>query len=561
MSKKAQLSRLSSSVVLGTALLTSAAPVVAQEINLEQEQTQRVTPEQIRKYSEPLIEDGTGLNVGSIEQVTNVNQLRDVSPTDWAYEALRSLVDRYGCIVGYPNQTYRGTRALSRYEFAAGLNACLNQIERLIASSEAILREDLDTLNRLVQEFEAELATLSGRVDNLESRTAFLEDHQFSTTTKLVGEVAFTLAQAFGDDIDSQVVFTDKVRLQLVSSFTGKDKLFTRLTAASIGNSFQDETGTREGRFAYDGPNANNDIVIDRLHYVFPLFDDKLKVTTMASLAAHHFYAEVFNDSLNVGGGANGALTRFAERSPIYRQGIDRRSAGIGLNYSPTEKFEIAAGYIAPNGSDPSEGNGLFNGSYSAMGQIAFKPTDTVKVGATYVRGYDTTPFRGSFLWGGTGTNLGNLRLTAADGLTVNGVPTNLADNPVTTNSFGGAFQWDINPRISFRGWFSYTDADLEEGDATILNYAGALVFPDLGKEGNLGAVIVGAEPYLDDLDLDTGSADFPDDIPLHVEAFYKYQLTDNISLTPGVVWIVSPNQNDDNDSIVIGAFRTTFTF
>ncbi len=561
MSKKAQLSRLSSSVVLGTALLASAAPVVAQEINLEQEQTQRVTPEQIRKYSEPLIEDGTGLNVGSIEQVTNVNQLRDVSPTDWAYEALRSLVDRYGCIVGYPNQTYRGTRALSRYEFAAGLNACLNQIERLIASSEAILREDLDTLNRLVQEFEAELATLSGRVDNLESRTAFLEDHQFSTTTKLVGEVAFTLAQAFGDDVDSQVVFTDKVRLQLVSSFTGKDKLFTRLTAASIGNSFQDETGTREGRFAYDGPNANNDIVIDRLHYVFPLFDDKLKVTTMASLAAHHFYAEVFNDSLNVGGGANGALTRFAERSPIYRQGIDRRSAGIGLNYSPTEKFEIAAGYIAPNGSDPSEGNGLFNGSYSAMGQIAFKPTDTVKVGATYVRGYDTTPFRGSFLWGGTGTNLGNLRLTAADGLTVNGVPTNLADNPVTTNSFGGAFQWDINPRISFRGWFSYTDADLEEGDATILNYAGALVFPDLGKEGSLGAVIVGAEPYLDDLDLDTGSADFPDDIPLHVEAFYKYQLTDNISLTPGVVWIVSPNQNDDNDSIVIGAFRTTFTF
>ena len=59
------------------------------------------------------------------DQVTNVNQLRDVYPTDWAYEALRSLVDRYGCIVGYPNQTYRGNRALSRYEFAAGLNACL----------------------------------------------------------------------------------------------------------------------------------------------------------------------------------------------------------------------------------------------------------------------------------------------------------------------------------------------------------------------------------------------------------------------------------------------------
>ena len=560
MSKKAQLSRLSSSAMLGTALLTSAAPVVAEEIRSEPEQKPRVTHEQILEYAEPLTEHGTNVNVGSMEQVTNVNQLRDVSPTDWAYEALRSLVDRYGCIVGYPNQTYRGNRALSRYEFAAGLNACLNQIERLIASSEAILREDIDTLNRLVQEFEAELATLSGRVDNLESRTAFLEDHSFSTTTKLVGEVAFNLAQAFGDDIDAQVVFTDRIRLQLVSSFTGKDKLFTRLTAGNIGNSFQDETGTREGRFAFDGQ-VNNNVVVDRLHYVVPFFDNKLKVTTMASLAAHHFYAEVFNDSLNVGGGANGALTRFAERSPIYRQGIDRRSAGVGLNYSPTEKFEIAAGYIAPNGSDPSENNGLFNGSYSAMGQLAFKPTDTVKIGATYVRGFDTTPFRGSFLWGGTGTNLGNLRLNADNGLTVNGVPASLNDNPVITNSFGGAFQWDINPRISLRGWFSYTDADLEEGDATILNYAGALVFPDLGKEGSLGAVIVGAEPYLDDLDLDVGNADFPDDIPLHVEAFYKYKLTDNISLTPGVVWIVSPNQNEDNDSIVIGALRTTFSF
>jgi hypothetical protein len=165
---------------------------------------------QIESYSEE------GKN-NSINQVTNVNQLRDVSPTDWAYEALRSLVDRYGCIVGYPNQTFRGTQALSRYEFAAGLNACLNQIERLIASSEAVTREDIETLQRLMEEFEAELATLGGRVDNLEGRVAFLEDHQFSTTTKLAGEVVFGLAQEFNND--NQVVFQDRVRLDFVSSF------------------------------------------------------------------------------------------------------------------------------------------------------------------------------------------------------------------------------------------------------------------------------------------------------------------------------------------------------
>ncbi|MBD1943957.1 carbohydrate porin, partial [Coleofasciculus sp. FACHB-712] len=152
--------------------------------------------EQIDQYT---TEAGT---TDSMDQVTNVSQLQDVEPTDWAYEALRSLVERYGCIAGYPDGTFRGNRALSRYEFAAGMNACLLQIEKLIAASSAdfVTKEDLATLQRLIDEFGAELATLRTRVDNLEGRTAFLESHQFSTTTKLTGEVIFALADVFGEE-------------------------------------------------------------------------------------------------------------------------------------------------------------------------------------------------------------------------------------------------------------------------------------------------------------------------------------------------------------------------
>ncbi len=71
----------------------------------------------------------------SIEQVTSVSQLSDVQPTDWAFQALQSLVERYGCIAGYPDGTYRGNRALTRYEFAAGLNACLDRVNELIATA------------------------------------------------------------------------------------------------------------------------------------------------------------------------------------------------------------------------------------------------------------------------------------------------------------------------------------------------------------------------------------------------------------------------------------------
>lgn len=120
-------------------------------------------------------------------QVTSVSQLRDVQPTDWAFSALQSLVERYGCIAGYPDGTYRGDHPLSRYEFAAGLNACLDRVNEFIATatSDLVAREDLITLEKLQAEFATELAAVRGRVNNLEARTAEITANQFSTTTKL----------------------------------------------------------------------------------------------------------------------------------------------------------------------------------------------------------------------------------------------------------------------------------------------------------------------------------------------------------------------------------------
>jgi S-layer homology domain len=67
-------------------------------------------------------------------QVTSVSQLTDIQPTDWAFQALQGLVERYGCISGYPDRTFRGNRALTRSEFAAGLSACLDHVNEQIKS-------------------------------------------------------------------------------------------------------------------------------------------------------------------------------------------------------------------------------------------------------------------------------------------------------------------------------------------------------------------------------------------------------------------------------------------
>ena len=148
-----------------------------------------------------------------VTQVTSVSQLSDVKPTDWAFQALQSLVERYGCIAGYPDKTYRGNRAMTRYEFAAGLNACMDRINDLIAASTAdsAKKEDLATIRKLQEQFSAELATLRGRVDGIESRTAMLEKQQFSPTTKLSGEAIFSIATAYGGYGGGNAAFLSRI--------------------------------------------------------------------------------------------------------------------------------------------------------------------------------------------------------------------------------------------------------------------------------------------------------------------------------------------------------------
>jgi hypothetical protein len=111
-----------------------------------------VVDSQVNSEKTYLAQTGNNVNFADdLAQVTSISQLSDVQPTDWAFQALQSLVERYGCIAGYPNATFRGNRALTRFEFAAGLNACLDRVNELIATATAdvITQNDLSSLQRL----------------------------------------------------------------------------------------------------------------------------------------------------------------------------------------------------------------------------------------------------------------------------------------------------------------------------------------------------------------------------------------------------------------------------
>lgn len=501
----------------------------------------------------------------AMEQVTNVNQLRDVSPGDWAYEALRSLVERYGCIVGYPDGTYRGNRATTRYEFAAGLNACLNQIERLIAASTEgfVRREDLETLQRLVQEFQAELATLGTRVDTLEGRVAFLEENQFSTTTRLNGEVDMGFVDAFGDrlavpsgqtptaDLDVNTIFAGRAILNFDTSFTGRDRLRTKLEAGNLSalttgtdmTLYDFDTFTRTGSDIATTVDTGNNFVLGSLVYQFPITNN-----AQVFISAKGQGADGIAPQLNPAGGG---VSRFGQRNPLYRISD---GTGIGVNFVFGETLAASLTYLGNTDffSDPGPKNGVFNGQFGALAQLTFTPSQRFGLALTYVRYYSPEPGDGINVTGNTGSDYAQ---------------TPFGDDTATSaNAYGLQAQYRFSPGLAIGGWVGFTEAQAEsnsllatQGDeAEIWNYAVTLAFPDLGGDGNLLGFIFGMPPRVRGNDI-ASRRDF--DTTYHIEGFYRYRLTDNIALTPGVFVILNPEHNDANDTIVVGTFRTTFTF
>ena len=423
-----------------------------------------------------------------------------------------------------------------------------NRVNELIATStsDLVTKQDLATLQKLQADFSAELKTLRSRVDAVEAKTAELEAHQFSTTTKLNGEVVVAIASVVsgdtvnGEKVNQNTIFGDRVRLNLDTSFTGKDLLRTRLQATNLDPFSETATFTPEGDFRFAGGNNSNGVVIDALLYQFPL-GKKTGITLEANAGAIDDFTNTVNPYLD-GDGGSGAFSHFGTRNPIYYLA---NGAGIGIKHEFSDKLELSLGYLGNDTANPQLGSGLFNGAYGAIAQLTVKPTNQITVGLTYLNAYKNTFFAN----GSGGSNNAN----------------NILEN-ASSNSYGIEASFQPSSKFVIGGWAGLTKARIlsdTPGDAEIWNYAVTLAFPDLGKAGNIGGIIVGMEPKVTSVSnsLSNAGINKDPDTSYHIEAFYQYKLTDNITITPGVVWLTSPDHNNDNNDIVIGALRTTFSF
>ncbi len=534
----------------------------------------------------------------NVAAVTSVSQLSDVRPTDWAFTALQSLVERYGCIAGYPDSTFRGSKPLARYEFAAGLNACLDKINEIISAglADKVSVEDLASLKKLQEEFAAELATLRGRVDSLDKKVATLEAQQFSPTTKLTGLALFNMtgATASGsvkaerssvdpNNINARpsrvggvtstslrnnpnVTFGYYLFLTLTTSFTGKDALVTQLVTGngnspannfasagftnSWGTPFLDQTGVPAG-----GANSFN---IRELFYSFPAASNVNVVIGPRVNFYRYFDGNRFTNFLT-------GATSFNSNGSTLSNAVDRGSGAV-VAWTINPQFKLTAAYLGENTEFLSGAN--FNTSSNPQ-QGLFGGTNTLTTELVYSPSKDAN-FR--FLYTHSNIKSNNDRI---GGATAEPLPYGIADNGqggdinnATADTFILNFDWLISKGFGVFGRYSYGSTNISPinpaiagGSVNVNAFQFGLGFPDLFKDGSLGVLsFVIPHSYSSGRNFlvsggDDGATQY------ELEASYYYPISKNIAIVPAIYAIFNPNSFSTNPTVFVGNLRTQFSF
>jgi hypothetical protein len=540
--------------------------------------------------------DGEGM-----AQVTSVSEFSDVLPTDWAFQALQNLVETYGCIEGYPDGTYRGQRALTRFEFAAGLNSCLNVISQLAAQG-VIDPDELATIRQLQEEFRAELTSLEGRVDALEMDVAELRAQQFSTVTKLRGRVFAQIGGGFrGGEITAEggsniffpgrvlpdpntgvdrVFYRDPVTnepftrtidenpgatvsslawINFDTSFTGEDLLKLQFVAGSgvgpanlYGSSGLFNTFGTPFTFQTGGV-APFQLAVRELSYQFPV-GDQLTVDIGPRVNWYSYFDNnrytFFLTGANSFNSSGGTLVNAVDRG-----------AGAVVVWDVTDWLDLRLGYLAENteflpglrtAADPARG--LFGGTNTLTGQIGLQPVNNLNLRLLYTR-TSLQAFNG--LVGGTNGE-------PIYGFADNGVGGDLTG--ATADTFLVNFDYTPFDWLGFFGRYTYATTDLRQlnasvGDINMQSFQVGLGFPDLFKEGALATV-----SYLVPFDV-TGGRNFlvsgggDGGTQQELEFSYRYPMSPNIALMPSFYWVINPNNFSSNPDLYFFNLQAQLSF
>ncbi|MFH7025649.1 MAG: iron uptake porin [Heteroscytonema crispum UTEX LB 1556] len=479
----------------------------------------------IAEATEP---DNVDVNSEVITPLTSVEELSDVKPTDWAYQALQSLMEKYGVISGYPDATFRGNRTVSRYEFAASLAATIEKVESLIASAigDQYIQQDIITLRRLQREYRSALDDLRQRVDQTSERATLLEARQFSTTTKLQGQLIF--ANSGGSKANNTLITRE--RLNLNTSFSPKDLLVTQLEygnnggdAISLAHNQETNLLGTSGLIADGGgldyTEVDSNLKLRRLYYTFRPIPD-LAVTVGAKMSPRDFidrnrYAN--NEAVDF------SSSFFINNPLIVQNQIDREGgAGAAIAWNPKgSKLSVRSLYIASaaNQANSTTDAGLFGGPHQASVELEYLPSNKLAVRLQY---------------------------------------TNAEINNTHINAFGVNAEYSLNRntgvfgRLGFGNYQGFNTAIQRDLDLHPLSWAVGVGLRNFVIPGTVAGIAIG-QPFV--------TKDLGNTTQTNFEAFYNLELSDNISVTPILSLINKPNNDSSQGTIWQTTLRTVFSF
>ncbi len=396
----------------------------------------------------------------------------------------------------------------------------------------SVTREEVEALRRSNQELREKLIEVDGKAAETTRKIEQLDKQQFAINTKLSGQVIFSVTGAVSGDYSRNSAFGQRTRLDLKTEIGG-GTLTTRLQSIGLGLANRNPTAgttaviTLDGRIAATDPDGttNSSVGMDAIKYEFAL-SPQTQAVVSTNVGVADDFADTINPFFDIGDGGGGAITSFASRPSIY-YGLE--GVGGGVRHKLSDSIELSLGYLAREGNNPATGSGLFGGKYGALAQVTFKPSEGSKIGLTYTRTKNS-----DFTTGSTNANQGG-----------------------DSNNFGVQGSFSLNPQLAVGGWAGYTQNQLAGVDRQIWNWALTAAAPNFGGEGNIAGLLVGQSPRV--TSASDGTADTK--AGLHLEGFYQIKLSDNLSITPGIIYLTAPNHDANSQPAVIGALRTTFIF
>lgn len=377
--------------------------------------------------------------------------------------------------------------------------------------------------------------------------------------TKLSGNILLGPATATGGNPpgegETEAILGHLTQLQLASQLEKLTGLKDVLRVGVVAGQFGEERGfanqkalnTNMALLAYQ----YDDIELSTLEYRFAVFDDRAVFTFKP---VGFSLSSVLMPNSPYRSPSDGALSRFAGASPIYKIGSLKR--GLGVDFLQNNWMQLQVAY------------GERDADHRALGiQYLFKLGEEKKIitGITYVKAFSVDAHLDTFTGSYNADTSGNFPKLEQNDMNTGNDNANVLGNflaptrPTSIHALNGTVRWLLTHHIELGGWVGLILADARDSEEEALSstFLVSLGISDLLRKNDSLVFMVGQPPRL----IQGHGVEEDEGFGMHYEAFYRLEINNYLSVSPGLFFVTEPGHISENNSFLVTALRMTLSF